>query len=328
MTDLLAVRAPVRPETFNVHSIDLYITSTCNRRCTFCFLSDEFLNSRSLMSAEASAEIVDWAARGGIDEITVLGGEPATHPEFATILQHAKRSGRTVRTVTNGSRRFRESLGRPEVSDALDRVAVSIDAPAAADMDRLRGRGAFADAMATVDLLRTLGIPFDINCTVVRSCLESFHEMPGFAERLGADRLNVHWFSAVGRGRVHAADETITPVEWHKLVLGEVQRYRSPRPSYVVDCELGYSYDLPGEKPGSCAVQDLENLQFFPSGAVFACGLLVEDDALSGYEWRAGELHRRGGDTEVTRTQGCSGCPFRSDVDGQRALCIYNRLLT
>lgn len=317
---------PLPPNEFKVDSIDLYITASCNRRCTFCFLPDAFLDSGSRMSVDMAVGIMAWAATGDIDEITVLGGEPAAHPQFAEIVTAARRHGRSVRTVTNGSKRFRKALGNGAVAEALGRVAVSIDAPDPTAMDRLRGPGAFADAMDTIDELRAIGMPFDINCTVVRSCLEYFPEMLTFAEKSGADRLNVHWYSPVGRGRVHAPQETVSPALWRD-VLEQVQRYRPSRPGYVVDCELSYAYGLPGEDTHFCAVRQRENLQFFPSGAVFSCGLLVEDETMSGYHWHDGHLYQKSGPTEIERTAGCIGCPLRSGADGFEALCIYNRLV-
>ncbi|GAA2684089.1 hypothetical protein Apa02nite_001110 [Actinoplanes palleronii] len=332
MTELLGVPA-MRPETgsdswdanaFKLNSIDLYITSFCNRRCTFCFLSDAFLDGRERMPVEMVRSIVAWAEPA--DEVTILGGEPALHPDFAEIVQVASARHR-VRTVTNGSRRFRAALADPAVAAALSRVAVSIDAPTGESMDRLRGRGAFADAVATIRQLQDAGIPYDINCTVVRSCLAEFPEMLAFAERMGAQRLNVHWYSAVGRGRRHAAGEVVSPADWRTQVLEVVRRYRPPRPDYVVDVELSYAYGLPGEDRDYCAVRDRANLQFLPSGAVFSCGLLVESESRSAYEWRSGTLYSRAGDTELSRAHDCTGCPFRSSDDGYTPLCIYNRLM-
>jgi MoaA/NifB/PqqE/SkfB family radical SAM enzyme len=271
--------------------------------------------------------ILDWAAAGPVEEVTLLGGEPATHPGFVKVVHAAKDRGLAVRTVTNGSKAFRAVLGDPSVAEALTRVAVSVDAPNSAAMDRLRGRGAFADAQSTIDDLKAAGIPFDINCTVVRSCVDDLPEMLHYAEKHGANRLNVHWFSAVGRARLHAPDETVDPVTWRDRVLEEVKAYRSPRSDYVVDCELAYAFGNLGDDLGACLVRKRENLQFFPSGAVFSCGLLVEDDSLSGYVWENGNLYQRPGQTEVTKAHACNDCAFRPDTDGYKAQCIYNRLV-
>jgi MoaA/NifB/PqqE/SkfB family radical SAM enzyme len=271
--------------------------------------------------------ILDWAAAGTVEEVTLLGGEPAIHPDFAKAVLAAKDRDLAVRTVTNGSRRFRNSLREPAVVEALSRVAVSIDTPDRAAMDRLRGPRAFDDALSTIDELKAAGLPFDINCTVVRSCVDYLPEMLHFAEDQGANRLNVHWFSSVGRARVHAPTETIDPVTWRDQVLEKVKAFQPKRSDYIVDCELAYVFGNGGDDLEACAVREKENLQFFPSGAVFSCGLLVEDEARSGYVFDSGKLYTRAGETEVTQAGSCNLCFFRPEIDGFQTQCIYNRLV-
>ncbi|MEV0128805.1 radical SAM protein [Dactylosporangium sp. NPDC050688] len=308
---------------FKLDSIDLYITSRCNRRCSYCFLPDTYFDRTQHMTPATVAAIVAWAA-GAASEITVLGGEPALHPGFASIVRDTAAAIR-VRTVTNGSRHFRAVL--PDVHAALSRVAVSLDAPSATVVDRLRGRGAFADAVATVEELRAAGMPFDLNCTVLADTLDSVQDMLAYAEASGAGRLNMHWFSPVGRGALHAAGQSVPAAEWRRRVLDVVAAYRPERQSFTVDCQVAFDFPVPGADRGTCAVRDRTNLQFLPSGAVFACGMLLEDEALAAYQWQDGALVRRDGDTELARTAPpCAGCPLRSADGGHGPICIYNRL--
>ncbi|MEU0555567.1 radical SAM protein [Dactylosporangium sp. NPDC006015] len=309
---------------FKLDSIDLYITSRCNRRCSYCFLPDAYFDRTQHMTPAAVAAIVAWAA-GAATEITVLGGEPALHPQFTSIVRDTAAAPIRVRTVTNGSRQFRAAL--PEVRSSLSRVAVSLDAPSAAVVDRLRGRGAFADAVATVADLRAAGVPFDLNCTVLADTVDLVPEMLAYAEDSGAGRLNMHWFSPVGRGASHAADQSVPAAAWRREVLDVVAAYRPARQSFTVDCQIAFDFPVPGADPGACAVQDRTNLQFLPSGAVFACGMLLEDEALAAYHWHDGVLMRRSGDTELSRTApACAGCPLRPSDGDHHPTCIYNRL--
>jgi MoaA/NifB/PqqE/SkfB family radical SAM enzyme len=310
---------------FKLESIDLYITSRCNRRCSYCFLPDAYFDRTQHMTPATVAAIVGWAS-GGATEITVLGGEPALHPEFVTIVRDSAAAIR-VRTVTNGSRQFRAAL--PAVHDALSRVAVSLDAPSAGVVDRLRGRGAFADAVTTIEDLRAAAVPFDLNCTVLADTVDTVPDMLAYAEASGAGRLNMHWFSPVGRGAVHAADQSVPAADWRRKVLDVVAAYRPSRQSFTVDCQVAFDFPVPGADAGVCAVRDGTNLQFLPSGAVFACGMLLEDEALAAYRWHDDTLTRRSGDTELARTVSpCGGCPLRPDDGGHRPICIYNRLAT
>jgi len=327
--------APLTAADFAVSSIDLYLTSACNRRCTYCFLSESFFASRQYMSISTVKEILAWAARGSIEEITLLGGEPALHPDFALLVALISTSGFRVRTVTNGSPSFRSAMSDRKTTDAIERVAVSLDAPVQEAFDALRGRGSFRDALRTIELLAHQGKNFDINYTVVKSTLPYVGQMLRFAEEVGANRINMHWYSPVGRGRVHAMHEAVSPDDWSR-VLDLVSRYTPVRADFVVDCELGWALGYRGEDLGMCAVRDRTNLQFLPDGSVFSCGMLVDQPDLAGYVWREGGLHLRQAESEVTRAAApCSGCPMRETAvpmvveAGQKVpvpLCIYGRL--
>jgi MoaA/NifB/PqqE/SkfB family radical SAM enzyme len=286
------------------------------------------------MSVSTVEEILAWAAQGSIAEITLLGGEPALHADFSRIVALISTSGFRVRTVTNGSPRFRAAMAHGPTAAAMDRVAVSLDAPIAGVFDQLRGPGAFRDAMRAVDLLTEQHKKFDINFTVVKSAIPHVTQMLRFSEQLGARRINMHWFSPVGRGRLNAEHEAVSSDQWRQVV-DLAQEYVPSRKDFIVDCELGFELGYRGENLRMCAVRDRTNLQFMPDGNVFSCGMLVERPDLAGYVWRDGSLHLRQAESEVTRTATpCGGCPMRAKVDAvgndgapePLPLCIYNRL--
>lgn len=323
--DMEASRQPA--SGFKLQSIDLYITSACNRRCTYCFLSDTFLSSTQYMPITMIDNIACWALDQAVSEITLLGGEPARHPKFCAIVPRLADCGLAVRTVTNGSPSFRSAL--TEIGGRFDRVAVSLDTFDARVFDANRGRGAFRDALSTVEALKAQSIPLEINITVLRSTADQLAETLHYVELLGAQRANIHWFSPVGRGRKYAAGESLTAAEWRDIVK-VASSYSPRRADFIVDCELGYSYGMPGEDLKMCAVRDGTNLQFLPSGSVLSCGMLIENEELSGYIWEDGKLKdKRADETERTLTATpTDGCPLRSNSSsgGTTPLCIYNRL--
>jgi MoaA/NifB/PqqE/SkfB family radical SAM enzyme len=325
---VVTLDGPLASADFPVSSIDLYLTSICNRTCNYCFLGDSFFASKLNIGIDTVREILTWASGGSVKEFTLLGGEPALHPDFPAIVTLIRDAGLRVRIVTNGSPRFRKALLDPDVAAGIERVAVSLDAPSADIFDALRGPRAFTDVMLTIDQLKNLQKPFDINFTVVKSSLPYVPQMLALAEDLGARRINMHWFSEVGRAR--AAHEGVSAAEW-KRVLGEVIAFRPRRREFLVDCELGFGFGMPGEDRHMCAVRERSNLQFLPDGTVFSCGMLVDRPDLAGYVWRNGSLYLRRAETELTRTaKSCGGCPMRAasavDESAPAPLCIYNRL--
>jgi len=329
---------PLAARDFSIDSIDIYTNTGCNRRCNHCFLSNEQLQDSNFMTLESIDEIVAWAKDEGssIEEITLLGGEFALHPQAREIIQRIDANNLLIRIVTNGSKPFRELLEDRDVVFALqkNRVAVSLESPDSTVNDSIRGRGAFQDAFVAIDQLRQKDIPFDINCTVVRSNQGQVPELLEFAESAGANRVNLHWFSRVGRAASSRSDailgEPLDKEEWlNTLNVAESWGNARSGSAMTVDCELGFQYGLPGENLAMCAVRDKTNLQFAPDGTVTACGLLMDSPLRAGYIFRDGQLFERSdNDNELTQantTEVCKGCPIRPTVLGNAALCIYNR---
>ena len=121
-------------------SVDAYIESHCNRRCSYCFLPAGFFDSRVRMSMDRFAGVVRWSLRQGVGEITLLGGEPSLHPSFADMVCHASGQGLNVRVVTNGTRRFQRLLSDGTIgAHNLSRVAVSLDTLDEKIQDEFRG---------------------------------------------------------------------------------------------------------------------------------------------------------------------------------------------
>jgi MoaA/NifB/PqqE/SkfB family radical SAM enzyme len=84
---------------------NLLLTTTCNRRCPYCFALEALEGSPG--RAMTFGEIVDLADRALASDVRtlgLLGGEPTLHPEFAEIALYLVRRGIAVRAFTNGLR--------------------------------------------------------------------------------------------------------------------------------------------------------------------------------------------------------------------------------
>ena len=64
-----AIRGPagqLASTDFRLNSIDLYLTSTCNRKCAYCFLGEPFFSSKLNIDLDRVREILSWAAGSSI----------------------------------------------------------------------------------------------------------------------------------------------------------------------------------------------------------------------------------------------------------------------
>jgi MoaA/NifB/PqqE/SkfB family radical SAM enzyme len=323
-----ACDVPVEPSpNGNLTSVDMYITSQCNRRCTYCFLPRDFFAAGMRMNMEDFAGAVSWSQLHGASEITLLGGEPSLHPSFPDMVALTSGLGLRVRVVTNGAQRFRRLLSTGKVRPQdLSRVAVSLDTVNEAVQDEFRGPGAWQDARATIGLLRDLKVAFDINVTAVRPVLDGIDTLISFAEHEGCRRVNIHWPSTMGIGSDLDIGQIPSQSEWEALV-GRVASRVERRAGFFVEIERGF---LPeGEPLTDCALIDFSNLEVLPDGRAYRCGLLVDQAEMASLSMAGDQLRftRPGYGEELLRSSmapSCDGCPVMG-MDDRRA-CIYDKV--
>jgi MoaA/NifB/PqqE/SkfB family radical SAM enzyme len=307
-------------------SVDVYVTTNCNRRCTYCFLPTDFFASGRRMSLESFSGVVDWSEHHGVGEITLLGGEPSLHPSFAEMASLASARGLNVRVVTNGARRFRRLLAEGVVGPHnLSRVAVSLDSLDQTVQDEFRGPGAWQDAMATVGLMREHGVLFDINVTAVRPMLAGIAGLIDFADEAGCRRVNVHWPSTMGIGSDLDPGQIPERDEWEALV-SWVEKREERRPDFFVEIERGFLAE--GEHLTGCALTDSSNLQILPDGSAYRCGLLVDQREMASLSLMGDQIRlvrpKHGEELLLSGMSSCDACPVMQ-VYGRRA-CIYDKV--
>jgi len=279
------------------------------------------------MSLDSFSGVVDWSRHHGVGEITLLGGEPSLHPDFAEMASMASTRGLNVRVVTNGARRFRRLLAQGAVgTHNLSRVAVSLDSLDQALQDEFRGPGAWQDAMATVDLLRQHGLLFDINVTAVKPVLPGIPALIDFADQAGCRRINIHWPSTMGIGSGLDPEQIPERDVWEALVNWVGKRVER-RPDFFVEIERGFLAE--GEQLTGCALTDSSNLQILPDGSAYRCGLLVDQGDMASLALAGDQIQllRPEHGEELLRSSmppSCDACPVMRAY-GRRA-CIYDKV--
>ena len=148
-----------RPETdcpnvemAGLDTVWLYVAGTiCNLRCTHCFVSCSPDNhSHGMMTLEDVRVYLDEAARLGVREYYITGGEPFMNRELLPILEATLRQGPAT-VLTNGL--FLDPatcLGLRAIADSADYsldVRVSLDGWGPEDHDAIRGPGTFRRAV-------------------------------------------------------------------------------------------------------------------------------------------------------------------------------------
>lgn len=163
----------------------LYTNFHCNLSCDYCCVSSSPQAPRRELGAERIGRIVREAARWGVRELFLTGGEPFLLPDIGTIIQTCVDTLPTT-VLTNGmvfkgrARRALESLP----NDGLT-LQISLDSATPELHDLHRGAGTWAKAVTGIRLALSLGFRVRVAATIAAPApgeLLAFHR---FLDELG-----------------------------------------------------------------------------------------------------------------------------------------------
>jgi pyruvate-formate lyase-activating enzyme len=144
----------------------LYTNFDCNLRCDYCCVRSSPKAPRRALGLERVQRIANEAAKLGVDEIFVTGGEPFLLPDIGGILTACAAAAVTT-VLTNGmlfaGRRLETLRSLPR--DRLT-LQISLDSPTPARHDRHRGAGTWARAWRGIERARAEGFRVRLAATV------------------------------------------------------------------------------------------------------------------------------------------------------------------
>lgn len=206
----------------------------CNCECSYCCAR----GSRSRPGLFGVAEVAAISAhlyRLGIIEIRLgESGEPTQHPDFPAIASAVKQTGLYVSLNTNGvmSDTLRDFIAR---SGCVDLLIQSLDGIGDAH-DRNRGRGAFEQAMKTVQAVHG-HVKLRFNYVVNNETQASLEDLADLAFKYNAEIFTLPMRPS---GRALKDFETyVHGLSWERLI-ARMDRVRHSHPGLV----LHSTYDI------------------------------------------------------------------------------------
>jgi MoaA/NifB/PqqE/SkfB family radical SAM enzyme len=146
------------------------------------------------LSRETVFNLIDQAARLGIREAVLTGGEPLLRRDLLDVCGHCRIRGVRSIVTTNGTL-IDETLARAIAGSGMSHIHFSIDGMETTN-DRVRGRGNFEKAVRGIELLARLkqaenrGPSIGVACTVMDHNLEDLPRLLAYADGLGVDVIN------------------------------------------------------------------------------------------------------------------------------------------
>jgi MoaA/NifB/PqqE/SkfB family radical SAM enzyme len=171
-TEQTRVSAPI--------GVELEITTSCNLRCKHCLQSDY---GRLFMGIEKYRWIIDTLVDAGVFEVSIIGGEPFSHPQAYDMIRYAHNGGLAVGLTTNGSLITDEEMDRMADMENLS-IAVSIDG-IEQDHDYIRGKGVFAMVDRTIQNMIKVGIEVEAMFTITSYNIGKYMAVVEYCKELG-----------------------------------------------------------------------------------------------------------------------------------------------
>ena len=147
----------------DITGFHLEVTNACNMVCEHCYVSSgkKMANELTLDEIKKTIDMLPPFSR---KRIAISGGEPTVRKDIAEILKYCTlECGHDVDLYTNG-RFFPENLAKQiiDINSQPDggkvRIQMSLEGATEETNDKIRGPGAFRDALKTLEKLRRLGL--------------------------------------------------------------------------------------------------------------------------------------------------------------------------
>jgi len=120
--------------------------------------------------------------------------------------------------ATNGTM-VTPGVARRLAAVGIKRISVSIDGASAETHDRFRRQdGAFDAALAGIENVKAVGIPFQINTSITRQNIAELPDILEMAVRIDAVALHIFLLVPTGCGKEIADEEMITPQQYEEIL--------------------------------------------------------------------------------------------------------------
>ena len=305
------------------------VTRRCPLACRHCRAGAcDVPYDGELTTAECIRVIDSLAAFAPPPMIIWTGGEPMSRPDICGLVRHA--TSRGIRSVMApcGMMVTAESLTALKQAGVMA-CSFSLDGATAATHDAFRGvAGAFDIVTRAMDVAVSVGMPFQVNCTVSQLNRAELPAIRDIAIARGAKALDLFFLVPVGRGR-DLRDVSLPPADT-EAVLRWAFEMDAQGPLHVRETcapqavRIWHSLDRPGTRPAGC--MGGKTFVFIShTGILQPCGFLdVPSGDLRGHGLdfkRAYEASPVFKDLSAPDNYGgtCGVCAFRAECGGCRA---------
>lgn len=180
-------------------------TNQCNLRCLHCSVGTSYFNGGIKgIPLTSKLQIVDNLANGGVNAITLLGGEPLTRvDDMCHVSKRATSLGIAMTLVTNGTLLNEMNISKI-IASGISTVVVSLDGASPKTHDTIRGNGTYQTVIANINKLvrynqiNNCNINIKINTVLNKVNYQEIGDTIDLCIMLGVDELSILSLMKIG----------------------------------------------------------------------------------------------------------------------------------
>jgi pyrroloquinoline quinone biosynthesis protein E len=166
------------------------LTYRCPLQCVYCSNPIDLGKHRQEIDTTTWERVIREAETLGVLQLNLTGGEPLVRADLEMIASAGRRHQMYTNLITSGVPLTKERLAA--LRDAgVDAVQLSLQDTTPDLARRVAGVDRFAAKLDAARWIRELALPLTINVVLHRENLDRVGAFIGWAERLGADRIEL-----------------------------------------------------------------------------------------------------------------------------------------
>ncbi len=167
------------------------LTHRCPLACPYCSNPVALEGRNTELSTEGWKRVFSEAAKLGILQVHLSGGEPAARRDIVELVQHCASVGLYTNLITSGIG-VTEKLISELAEAGLDHIQLSIQDSDAESADKIAGyKGAFAKKQIVAGWIKAAEFPLTVNAVMHRANIARSAAMVELAIELGASRVEI-----------------------------------------------------------------------------------------------------------------------------------------
>ena len=191
------------------------VTNKCNLKCEHCY-RDAGKSAPNELSTEEGFNLLNELKEAGCRMIVFSGGEPFMRRDILDLTRHAAKLNLHPVYGSNGTL-ITKKLARQIIDAGGVAVSISLHMLDKKKLNEFTGSPSYDLAIQAMKNCKEVGLPFQVNTTVLERNYDEIEKICDFAKEIGARSHHVLFMVPVGRA-IDIEEETLRSIKSEKLI--------------------------------------------------------------------------------------------------------------